>query len=171
MCLLMAWQFKVLSHPKHSGDHVCLLYIYWTSTWNVEYWWITHERWILAIRYVHYDPHTLTPYSLRELMYCRSLNNRWVSGILYLIICIATLGATVLRNRDNYKEVESVLEWFLSSLMVINEGKWTYTWWRHQMEALSALLAICAGNSPASGEFPAQRPVTRSFDVCLSMSK
>ena len=30
---------------------------------------------------------------------------------------------------------------------------------------VSALLAICAGNSPASGEFPAQRSVTRSFDV------
>ena len=25
----------------------------------------------------------------------------------------------------------------------------------------------CAGNSPVSGEFPAQRPVTRSFDVSL----
>ena len=23
-----------------------------------------------------------------------------------------------------------------------------YTWWRHQMEAVSALLAICAGNAP-----------------------
>ena len=30
-----------------------------------------------------------------------------------------------------------------------------------------ALLAICAGNSPVHGEFPAQRPVTRSFDVIL----
>ena len=39
------------------------------------------------------------------------------------------------------------------------------TWWRHQMETFSALLAICAGNSPVPGEFPAQRPVTRSFDV------
>ena len=38
-------------------------------------------------------------------------------------------------------------------------------WWRHQMETFSALLAICAGNSPVSGEFPALRPVTRSFDV------
>ena len=38
-------------------------------------------------------------------------------------------------------------------------------WWRHQMETFSALLAICAGNSPVSGEFPAQRPVTRSFYV------
>ena len=33
------------------------------------------------------------------------------------------------------------------------------------METSSALLAICAGNSPVSGEFPAQRPVMRSFDV------
>ena len=39
------------------------------------------------------------------------------------------------------------------------------TWWRHQMENFSALLAICEGNSPVPGEFPAQRPVTRSFDV------
>ena len=38
-------------------------------------------------------------------------------------------------------------------------------WWRHQMETFSALLAICAGNSPVSGEFPTQRPVMRSFDV------
>ena len=29
---------------------------------------------------------------------------------------------------------------------------------------ISALLAICAGNSPVLGEFPTQRPVTRSFD-------
>ena len=28
------------------------------------------------------------------------------------------------------------------------------SWWRHQMETFSALLAICAGNSPVPGEFP-----------------
>ena len=38
-------------------------------------------------------------------------------------------------------------------------------WWRHQMETFSALLVLCAGNSPVIGEFPAQRPVTRGFDV------
>ena len=38
-------------------------------------------------------------------------------------------------------------------------------WWRHQMETFSASLAICEGNSTVTGEFPAQRPVTRSFDV------
>ena len=36
---------------------------------------------------------------------------------------------------------------------------------RHQMETFSALLVICAGNSPVTGEFPAQSPVTRSCDV------
>ena len=37
------------------------------------------------------------------------------------------------------------------------------------MEAFSTLLAICAGNSPVTGEFPAQRPVTRSFDVFFDL--
>ena len=37
------------------------------------------------------------------------------------------------------------------------------------MEKNSALLALCAGNSPVSGEFPAQRPVTRSFDVFFDL--
>ena len=33
------------------------------------------------------------------------------------------------------------------------------------METFSVLLPICEGNSPVCGEFPAQRPATRSFDV------
>ena len=33
------------------------------------------------------------------------------------------------------------------------------------METFSALLALCAGNSPVTGEFYSQRPVTGSFDV------
>ena len=43
------------------------------------------------------------------------------------------------------------------------------SWWRHQMKTFSALLAICAGNSPVPGEFPTQRPVTRSFDVYFDL--
>ena len=45
-------------------------------------------------------------------------------------------------------------------------------WWSHQMETLSALLALCAGNSPVTVEFPAQRPVKQNidvfFDLCLN---
>ena len=45
----------------------------------------------------------------------------------------------------------------------------SWPWWRHQMEIFSALLALCAGNSPATGEFPSQRPVTRSSDVFFDL--
>ena len=47
------------------------------------------------------------------------------------------------------------------------------SWRRHEMETFSALLALCAGNSPVTGEFPAQRPVTGSFDafVVLHLNK
>ena len=43
------------------------------------------------------------------------------------------------------------------------------TWWRHQMEAFSALLTLSAGNSPVPGEFPSQRSVTRIFDVFFEL--
>ena len=32
-------------------------------------------------------------------------------------------------------------------------------------KAFSALLALCAGNSPVNGAFPTQRPAMRSFDI------
>ena len=43
------------------------------------------------------------------------------------------------------------------------------SWWRHEMETFSALLAICAWNSPVPGEFPAQRPVTQSCDAFFDL--
>ena len=43
------------------------------------------------------------------------------------------------------------------------------TWWRHQMETFSALLALCEVNSPVTGEFPAQRPVTQTFDIFFDL--
>ena len=48
-------------------------------------------------------------------------------------------------------------------ILSFNEDHWACPWWRYQMETFSALLAICAGNSPVTGEFPAQRPVTRTL--------
>ena len=43
------------------------------------------------------------------------------------------------------------------------------SWWRHQMGTFSALLALGAGNSPVTGEFPWQRTVTRSFDIFFDL--
>ena len=49
------------------------------------------------------------------------------------------------------------------------EPYWYIPWWRHQMETFSALLAICAGNSPVPGKFPSQRPVTQNVDVFFDL--
>ena len=43
------------------------------------------------------------------------------------------------------------------------------TWWRHQMETFSALLALCVGNSPVTSEFSARRPVSQSFDIFFDL--
>ena len=58
---------------------------------------------------------------------------------------------------------QSKLLWI--SLKFVSMGPW----WRHQMETFSVLLAFCAGNSPVHGEFPEQKPVTRSFDVFFDL--
>ena len=61
--------------------------------------------------------------------------------------------------------------WIKTNMIVLNPCMasrhiWVLLPWRlYQMETFSALLTISVGNSPVTGEFPAQRPVTRSFDV------
>ena len=52
--------------------------------------------------------------------------------------------------------------------MVLGQ-QWFRKWWRHQMETFSALLVLCPRNSLVIGEFPAQRPVTRSFGVFFDL--
>ena len=37
------------------------------------------------------------------------------------------------------------------------------------MTSFSSSLALCAGNSPVTGGFPSQRPVTQSFDVFFDL--
>ena len=46
---------------------------------------------------------------------------------------------------------------------------WRHQMFRHQMETFSVLLTLCVGNSPVTGEFPTQKPGTRSFDVFFDL--
>ena len=69
------------------------------------------------------------------------------------------------RHRQSYD-----IDLFILEFSSISSRHVHFTWWRHQVETFSALLAICAGNSPVPGEFPTQRPVTRSFDVYFDLS-
>ena len=55
-------------------------------------------------------------------------------------------------------------------LMLLMAWCWLASWeYRSNMETFSALQALCAGNSPVIGEIPAQRRVTRSFDVFFDL--
>ena len=56
----------------------------------------------------------------------------------------------------NNKE-ESILRLLIWEYKVLSTNRLFLsknTWWRHQMVTFSALLTICAGNSPVPGEFP-----------------
>ena len=74
----------------------------------------------------------------------------------------------VFRNayNSNYENIPEQLTSVLGQLVNSTDSD---TWWRHQMETFSALLALCAGNSLVTGEFPAERLVTRSFDVFFDL--
>ena len=61
------------------------------------------------------------------------------------------------------------ITWTINLLgLLVRRPKYS-AWWRHQMETINALLAFCAGNSPVTGEFPAQRPVALSFHVFFDL--
>ena len=61
-----------------------------------------------------------------------------------------------------------VMRWLPADIKPLTDPMAT-SWWRHQMETFSALLDFCAGNFPVTGEFPTERPVTRSFDVLFDL--
>ena len=63
--------------------------------------------------------------------------------------------------------MDIIIQLFINALRPRQDGRhvcrrhFQMPWWCHQMETFSALLA--------PGEFPAQRPVTRSFDVFFDL--
>ena len=57
----------------------------------------------------------------------------------------------VLPSWIQYTYVPYIAAALLALIIFLYKCTW---WWRHQMEAFFALLAICAGNSPVTGEFP-----------------
>ena len=70
--------------------------------------------------------------------------------------------ACIMMNTLNVNVLEKVnLDWLIYELDM------HASWWRHQMETISASLALCAGNSLVNGEFPAQGSVTRSLMFSL----
>ena len=83
------------------------------------------------------------------------------------------LVGTVIRSRTVGRQMAVVETWMEVRRLAFSDrpstgismGRHETSWWCHQMETFSVLQTICAGNSPVTGEFPSQRPVTQSFDV------
>ena len=88
------------------------------------------------------------------LWYIMYLNDTHIKNISFIGIPITPITLQILKCAMHADS------WFQNG-----SSSMTRAWWRHQMEIFSALLGICAGNSPVPGEFPAQRPVTLSFDA------
>ena len=70
---------------------------------------------------------------------------------VYIVVCFYVALLSILNGF-----MLIVYSWFSESF----QSHFAYSWWRHQIETFSALLALRAGNSPVTGEFPTQKPVT-----------
>ena len=81
------------------------------------------------------------------LLYGQGLTKHHSCRVIEKLICMTWL--------HTHAVASMVVQW--KSMMTSSNGN------------ISALLAICAGNSPVPGEFPAQRPVTRIFDVFFDL--
>ena len=98
-------------------------------------------------------------YSCNEIIYCDPLCGDSHKGIMSPGLWGHVYNG-ISRTRLYYEYAE--VSWSFCDF-------YWFTWWCHQMAKFSASLAICAGNSPVPGEFPAQRPWTRSFDVFFDL--
>ena len=69
---------------------------------------------------------------------------------------------------------EGFIQWNVIFVIPVDDNSFRglvmcMSWWRFEMEILPALLALCAGNSPVTSEFPSQRSVMQSFDVFFDL--
>ena len=110
----------------------------------------------------------------------RAWNSNYIPYILRNVITYACPRCLLLVYKMRHMRLGDCAQWlwWLGRLLRAERacGRWYLhlldlfiSWWRHQMETFSELLTICAGNSPVTGEFTAQRPVTRSFDVFFDL--
>ena len=90
-------------------------------------------------------------------VYCASSSRRW----LYHRIQIPW-------NNNMWNSIRISLHIDQWSFIHITNRSQISTWWRHQMETFSALLALCEGDSPVIGEFPHRWiPLTKANDAKL----
>ena len=96
------------------------------------------------------------------------MTSSWVTRILNDIYTMIVKNSVLQRNGSCHHHNHFVIIACTGGCQHDNP-QYNQLWWRHQMETFSVLLALCAWNSPVTGEFPAKRPVTLSFDVFFDL--
>ena len=86
--------------------------------------------------------------------------------------CFGLAGSTGISQSEAMLENYCLLRWIVNTWACRAISEWgsdSYDMMTSSNGNISALLALCAGNSSVTGEFPAQRPVTRSYDVFFDL--
>ena len=96
-------------------------------------------------------------------------NSDLYSTVLYHVYAGTCCMVRVITVSDCALLVHSSFNQIARFSVIYYKRGWKSPWWHHQMETLSALLALCERNSSITGEFPQQRLVTRSFDVFFDL--
>ena len=122
--------------------HSILFCMYWIRGTIISFW----KVWSRFKRFTYQNYTSFTGYTIKYNLILNEIRCEYVSSTESIVGLILNASWTSMNQREHGE-----------------------TWWRHQMEIFSALLALCAGNSPVPGEFPTQRPVTRSFDVYFDL--
>ena len=115
------------------------------------------------IRYRHPDSYIFCIPSAAIFASTSALN------VMETLTCTIIWTYSAMEHQDLYLHLRAALRWKYTLRDYKHYWRmfisYAYSWWRHEMEAFSALLALCVGNSSVTDEFPAQRPVMRRFDV------
>ena len=143
------------------GVNICLWYVPWILLFNTD---TSHWTFICSVNCERMRtgvmPSPNSPYHINvHLLTCFECQVAQTLGNWQIKPFSRTIKQITVKTRSHLYCV--ALKWLFLNLV--------RAWWCHQMETFSALLALCAGNSPVPGEYPAQRPVTRNFDVYFEL--
>ena len=113
-------------------------------------------------------------YDFNGIFMCISSVIKWFTAFRFFLYCchkLLSLKRMSLSCKCLLSEIIFVITGVIQGLLQCFSASVPFTWWRHQMETFSVLLVLCVGNSPVTGEFTAQRPETRSFDVFFDVCR
>ena len=112
-----------------------------------------------------------SPLFPRELNFSR-LQKRLLKQQRYFLVILQKITHIILPidSHHHYRFTNNDNCWCLCRTIIFTISQKVFIlWWRHQMETFSASLALCAGYTLVTGEFPSQRPVTGSFDIFFDL--